>query len=50
MKVIQKTAFFISAGTDQGCELGLEEQFLAGLGVHHYYESDGVFGELGGFF
>jgi hypothetical protein len=50
MEVVQEAAFFISCGTDQGGEFGLEEEFLAGFGVHGDHEGDGVFGEFGGFF
>jgi len=46
MKIIQEAAFFISCGTDQSGEFGLEEELLAGLGMHRDYEGDGVFGEL----
>lgn len=49
MKVVQEAAFFISCGTDQSGELGLEQELLAELGVHGDYEGDGVFGELRGF-
>ena len=49
MKVVQETAFFIPCGTDQSGEFGLEEQFLAWLGVHRDHERDSVFGKFGGF-
>ena len=50
MKIVQEAAFFVSCGTDQSGELGLEEDLLAWLGVHRDYEGNSVFGELRGFF
>ena len=49
MKVVQEAAFFISRGADQRSEFGLQEQLLAGLGVHRDDEGDSVLGELRGF-
>ena len=49
MKIVQETALFGSGGADQGSEFGLEQQLLAGLGVHGDHQGDGVFGKLDGF-
>jgi hypothetical protein len=49
MEIVEEAAFFVARGADQGGEFGLQEEFLAGLGVHDDYEGHSIFGEFDGF-